>query len=292
MIHLFCDATQMAIAPALGGAIASVRWRGLPLLRPAPANVADASVLDMACFPMLPFANRIANGRFRAGGHDICLPPTMAAADPVHALHGLGWLGPWAATQVSARRAVLRWHHPGGAWPWAFAAAQDIALSPDGYRHRLTITNLAATPMPAGMGLHPFFPRGRAELVGQFGGHWAGAPGGIPTHHEPGPGPLAAPLGSAPVDHLFTPPPGRAVPVMLKWPGHRLTLRASADLRFTHIYVPPGGDFLCIEPVSHIPDAVNRAEPAALTGLRWLAPGATWTAAVRITAAATSPPPD
>ena len=33
-----------------------------------------------------------------------------------------------------------------------------------------------------------------------------------------------------------------------------------------HVYAPPGGDALCIEPVNHSPDALNR-EPGDMTVL-------------------------
>jgi aldose 1-epimerase len=41
----------------------------------------------------------------------------------------------------------------------------------------------------------------------------------------------------------------------------------------TVIYTPQAHDFFCVEPVSHMPNAVNRPEPADITGLRSLAPG-------------------
>jgi len=43
-------------------------------------------------------------------------------------------------------------------------------------------------------------------------------------------------------------------------------------MRWLHIYAPPGEDFFCVEPVSHRPDALNAADPAA-EGVRVLAPG-------------------
>lgn len=41
------------------------------------------------------------------------------------------------------------------------------------------------------------------------------------------------------------------------------------------IYTPQAHDFFCVEPVSHIPDAVNRREPPEMTGLTALPPGET-----------------
>ncbi|MEL7218992.1 MAG: hypothetical protein AAGK01_11250, partial [Pseudomonadota bacterium] len=51
------------------------------------------------------------------------------------------------------------------------------------------------------------------------------------------------------------------------------TIETSKDLAFTHVYSPPGEEFFCVEPVSHIPDAVNSALSNDETGLRILKPG-------------------
>jgi aldose 1-epimerase len=61
----------------------------------------------------------------------------------------------------------------------------------------------------------------------------------------------------------------------------RLVMQASAGLGRLVVYVPPGQDFFCVEPLSHVPDALNR--PAGMeTGLQVLGPGETWTETVRL----------
>ncbi|WP_255245609.1 hypothetical protein [Sphingobium sp. D43FB] len=58
--------------------------------------------------------------------------------------------------------------------------------------------------------------------------------------------------------------------------GLRLTLTASgAD--WLHVYRPPGSDAFCLEPVSHMPDALNRAD-----GMAIVVPGATHSLSMRI----------
>ena len=52
-----------------------------------------------------------------------------------------------------------------------------------------------------------------------------------------------------------------------------ISVTASEELRFLHLYMPRGEPFFCAEPVSAMPNAFNRQEPAELTGLRILAPG-------------------
>jgi hypothetical protein len=49
-----------------GGAIRGFSWRGENVLRPTPADAGD-DPFDAACFPMVPFVNRVALGRCNFG---------------------------------------------------------------------------------------------------------------------------------------------------------------------------------------------------------------------------------
>jgi aldose 1-epimerase len=55
--------------------------------------------------------------------------------------------------------------------------------------------------------------------------------------------------------------------VVTRGDGLRLTIRATGA-PFLHVYRPPGEPFFCLEPVSHLPDAINRG------GMPIIAPGA------------------
>ena len=48
-----------------------------------------------------------------------------------------------------------------------------------------------------------------------------------------------------------------------------LSIQAASNLRYVQIYTPPNQDFFCVEPVSHMPDAINRAPD----DMQLLAPG-------------------
>ena len=71
---------------------------------------------------------------------------------------------------------------------------------------------------------------------------------------------------------------------LITWPEQDLSLAITADPLFGHlvIYIPPGQDFFCVEPVSHVNDGFNLAERGvADTGVRVLAPGESLRGAVR-----------
>jgi aldose 1-epimerase len=70
----------------------------------------------------------------------------------------------------------------------------------------------------------------------------------------------------------------------MHWPENRLRLAIDSDPLFAHtvVYVPPERDFVCVEPVSHLANAVNLAPVGvADTGLRILAPGETFSGSIR-----------
>src|SRR6478736_4825963 len=75
------------IAPAAGGALASYRWRQngsvVDWLRPAdPAAINSRDAGAMACFPLVPYSNRIRGGRFEFAGRTVELP--TSPDDPHH----------------------------------------------------------------------------------------------------------------------------------------------------------------------------------------------------------------
>jgi aldose 1-epimerase len=259
---------RLAVSPSRGGGIERFAWRGHDVFRPFEGGDQPT---DLSCFPLVPFCNRITNRRLHFGSEDHLLPPAPQDIEPRHALHGIGWTCDWSVTESSSAATTLSLKHDGTQWPWKFVAGQEIVLNETGYIHRLSLTNTDARLMPAGLGLHPYFPNAEAKLQLGASGFWATGANLLPTHH--------AALTNQPnwfdgknYDHCFT---GRANPILLEWPTHRLRIHTSANLPYTHVFVPDGADFFCVEPVSHIPDAVNSTLSAEATGLRILEPGET-----------------
>ena len=54
----------------------------------------------------------------------------------------------------------------------------------------------------------------------------------------------------------------------------RFSLQLTSSLSYLVVYTPQERDYFCVEPVSHVSNAIHMAEPAA-HGLVALAPGAT-----------------
>jgi aldose 1-epimerase len=264
---------RLSVDPALGGSVRTFRLGDVDLLRPTPGEAAD--VLATASFPLAPYANRIAHGRFAFGGRTAQLAPNLAGQP--HPLHGDGWRGAWTVERADARSAALAFAPEASAWPWRYGARQAFELAADALAVTLCVENLDDAPGLFGLGFHPYFPHsGEARLTARTSGVWLPDAELLPARWAAGQ-PLgawaegAAPRGRELIDHCHTGWDGEArIDLGAGRPSLRLT--ASPELAWLHIYAPPDQDFFCVEPVSHAPNAFNMADPQA-NGVRILAPG-------------------
>lgn len=271
-----------ALSPECGGSILrfTVETRDGPidLMRPSawPA-LHPCEPLDLACFPLVPFSNRIARGRFEYGGVDVELPlnrPPMP-----HAIHGHGWQAPWSVVRLGEHEAVLAYRHAADAWPWDYEVTQTFSLEPDRLTVTLDLVNRGPAPMPAGLGLHPYFPKpAGTRLSAPASRVWLNDASHIPMESRVPPpewdfSRLHA-LDEITMDNGFGGWSGRA---RIEWPGPgpALEIEATSGLGHLVLYLPPDQPWFCLEPVSHMTNAVNRhgLPGSGETGLVELAPG-------------------
>ena len=289
IIALSAGRARLGVAPSLGGSIAYYRStdaaRSHDWMRAAsPADLASGQAGRLACFPLVPFSNRIRAGRFDFGGHAIRLP--LNQPPEPHAEHGHGWQAPWAVVESSVDHLVIRYDHATDAWPFPYRARQDFALSDDELRVTLSVENRGRETMPVGLGLHPYFPRtAQCRLVAPVEAMWATDAEVMPTMLTGADPRLASgnglPIAEAVLDNAFTGWGGEAT---IRWPerGAQLMIGADAPLRFLVVYTPADEDYFCAEPVSHCTDAFNLAAQGRRdTGMLTLDPGASLSATVR-----------
>lgn len=272
---------ELTLRPDLGGAIGRLRHRDRDLLRPTPDDADDA--LGTACFPLVPYANRIGHGRFVFDGEPVRLRPNFG--DHPHSLHGVGWRSAWTIEDVGSDYAKLSHAHAGDTdWPWDYRACQTVRIEPDCLQFTLEMTNESGRPMPGGLGFHPYFVTARGSRL-RFSSRrlWQTDEDQLPTRADP-PDCLADwengadchPQGL--IDHCYSGWQGDAV---LQTPAGEIVMSA-IGAHALHVHIPPGKNIVGLEPVTHMPDAVNRHESAADTGLRILAPGGTLHLSMRI----------
>ena len=291
------------IAPDIGGAIASFRWRDDDVLRPASDEArAAGDVRGFASYPLVPHSNRIAESLLRTpDGATYVLARNLG--DHPHRIHGVGWQRAWSVDEATPSHARLSFaHDPSGtgseAWPFAFESAQSFTLLATPTRAALTMTlsirNTDTRSFPFGLGWHPFFPREASTIVGFHAeAMWRVDETRLPTMLGPIPDearfdPPRA-LAEVALDNVFTGWSGWA---RLDWSGsnRRTVVEADRSCGFLVVYVPPGRDFVALEPVTHMTDAFNRdARGERDTGTRYLEPGAARSCTMRIVATAADP---
>jgi aldose 1-epimerase len=169
--------------------------------------------------------------------------------------------------------------HPRGPWPWRYRAEQTVSLESGQLRVTLSILNLDSEPMPAGIGLHPYFVRPHGLWLNACtGGRWATLPGetGLPHARDAAPEDLGAPGH----DHCFFGWDRRAE--IGAGDDLAISLTATPALGNLVIYTPPDEGYFCVEPVSHVNNAVNMDALAQAEQMVVLAPGETLQGAMTI----------
>ena len=279
------------VLPEAGAGLARLDWIAgpapAPLLRPlalAP-GAPPPTPSQLACFPMLPWANRIDPAGFEFDGRSI-VPPPNRPGEPCP-IHGDGWQYPWQVEAQSPGGVTLALDRRGGA-PFAYTAQLRWELSGPALMCTASITNTGPHAMPFGFGLHPFFPRSPGvQLQARAATMWTSGLDKLPLHEAaPKPGfdfNGGAGMPVEALDNLFCGWDGKA---HIAWPGSALSLSIEAGMNYYIVYAPSGADFFCFEPLDHAINAHKLAGGAAANGLSVLAPGQTLRHAVSFRAGA------
>ena len=260
-LRLSAGGWEAELFPQHGGLIAALRHHGRDVLRPLPPGTTEP--LEASCFPLVPYCNRIDHARFDWDGETVTVPRNFPP-EP-HNLHGIGWHANWEALEQGAAFCLLRHEYtPSEAksegWPWSYRAEQRLELGEGGLAVHLTLTNLSAFVMPAGLGFHPYFRRDDSTSV-RFEADEMIPVGDslIPTADRTPANALAewsdgTGLPPGLVDNCFT---GWAGEVTIEDAQGTITMRASGAPHL-HVFSPADGSALCFEPVTHEPDALNQ----------------------------------
>jgi aldose 1-epimerase len=265
----FSDGTvDVVVLPEVGARIHRLRAFGHDLLR-APADP-DEHVRDpffWGAYVMAPWCNRIEPGEVRVGSSRIAVPSNFPDGT---AIHGLVYARPWQ------RRAdgTLHVTCDGEGWPWAFEVDLAIRVADRTVRIDMRVSNLSDEPMPAGIGIHPWFRRPLLVAIHGDAVH----PSNLAT--EPLPEPVRGPFDLRRIAEM---PPGLdatwtdlADPaVELRWPD--LDIRATLRVRPTTAFIvaasPPHLDAIAVEPATHAPQGLRRMLASEPGGLAMLDPG-------------------
>lgn len=266
-----------------GGALRAVEWRGIPVLVPAGGPLSET-----ACFPLVPFGNRIAGNRFDFRGQTYTLEPNTG--DPL-VLHGGGWLEDWQLETQNNGALRLRLSCAASSRsPYAYDAFQHLSLDEERLSLTLGVTNRGDMALPFGIGLHPFFRR-TPDMTVQMRTRdmWSEGEGHLPKARQCVPKDLdfsePRAIPSRWINNAFEGFGGKA---RMHWPdiGLKVTLDCDPVFDVMMIYATAESasvgvsDFVCLEPMSHLPNAHNMAD---LGGLNILEPGENLAGSISLT---------
>ncbi|MDB5870324.1 MAG: aldose 1-epimerase [Polaromonas sp.] len=273
---LSAGSLELDVLPAIGGSIARFDTLGptgrQPLLRGTDSDYTD--VLESACFPLVPFVNRIRQGQFECGHQTIRLARNLPGdASP---LHGQGWRAAWTVESLQDDQMELVYQHDPGEWPWAYESRQRITLSPEGLSIELSCINRSAAPMPCGLGLHPYYPCTKeTRLDTDVVSVWTVDANVLPVANLPAIGPYSLQnrlICGQGLDNGFD---GWGGTARITWPASAMGLQLScADAPYFQVYSPAGRGFFAAEPVQHANAALNAPQVQwRQLGIRMLARG-------------------
>jgi aldose 1-epimerase len=268
------------IKPELGGCITGLWLRDVPVLRSTPAHELS-TVRQAGSFPLVPFSNRI--GHATLEWNSTSHPLVKNFSPEPHAIHGVGWLRPWTVLESDANFAMLSFEHqPDAAWPFAFDASQVFRVTANALEMTLSITNQSDKAAPAGLGFHPYFvKRPHSRITFEATGRWEMNNESLPTHRSDSSG-LNVRLAGLDVDHCFEGWNG-----VVNLHDELLSTRITSDMNRMVVFTNDSKDFVAIEPVSHVNNALNmthsQPEQADALGVTILQPGESMSAQMTIT---------
>lgn len=150
----FSDGTIEVVAlPEIGARLHRLRAFGHDLLR-TPEDL-DEHVRDpffWGAYVMAPWCNRIEAGPVRLGSRRIAVGSNFPDGS---AIHGQVYARPWDRRDDG----TLHVRGGGDGWPWEYEVAQRIEVVGCSVRIELNLVNVSEDPMPAGLGIHPWFRR-------------------------------------------------------------------------------------------------------------------------------------
>lgn len=233
---------KLQLQPELGGAVARFEWRGIPVFR---SRIGDHP-LESGCFPLVPFSNRIRNGKFVWNDRDVQLSHNLDTSS--HPIYGFGWMTAWDVVELGDHYAQMEHCYDGlGERPWAFRTLQSFKLAPAGLIIHISLENMSDECAPARLGFHPYFPQDEQMCCLAFQrGEWQNGPDSISVELKRATQAQdwwnGAPLGTRCVDTAYTEREGA---IQIFWPEQmtKLWMEPSCNLPFAAVFTPEGADY-------------------------------------------------
>jgi aldose 1-epimerase len=274
------DGLELVMLPELGARIHRLRVDDVDLLRtPEDAGTHRDDPFFWGAYVMAPWCNRAPAEPFDVAGRTVRLRANFGDGS---AIHGLVYDRPWEPRDDGSLRVAI--DEGEGGWPWAF----EVTVHPEVHGRTLSlgyeVVNRSDAPMPAGIGLHPWF------VAPVTLGVPAEAVYPVNTASPPLPSPIE---GTFDLRSAATPPPGvdatwtnLATPAVdLVWPelGLGATIEVEAPRVCVAVAAPEPLGAVAVEPQTHAPDGLRRVAHGEPDAPDLLDPGASLRLALRVT---------
>jgi aldose 1-epimerase len=295
-------ATVVSMVAPLGNVYQMV-VKGQNVIRTPFADVSEFRARPgLSGIPLLaPFANRLDEPAFYANGRKYAFDMELGNVRGPIPIHGFlagaaDWKlieakadgsGAWATCTLEFYR-YPQWMKQ---FPFAHTLTITYRLEDGVLEVRTRIDNLSAEAMPVSIGFHPYFQltdsaRDDWMLSVPARTHWRLAANKIPTGEtEPVeqvfPDPHSVALRNYDLDHVFgdlaRDKDGRAV-MSVRGKTQQLDVLVGPNYRALVLYAPnrDGQNFIAIEPMAAITDAMNLAQKGLYKELQSIAPGGSW----------------
>ncbi|MGZ6372787.1 MAG: aldose epimerase family protein [Candidatus Limnocylindria bacterium] len=254
---------HLELLPEVGARLHRLRVFGHDLLR-TPDDPAEHArdPFRWGAYVMAPWCNRIAAGPTEVDGRLVDLRSNFPDGT---AIHGQLYAARWDVESDGSLSTTRR----GDGWPWRYRSSLRITLNGAVLTIDQSLTNLGPGPMPAGLGLHPWFRRPLDLRVA--------AEAVIPTNLDSDASvePVAGVwdlrrMRPAPddLDATWLAPGDPAVE--LRWPeiDVQAVMRVRSDAGVCICVASPSSlDAVAVEPQTHAPQGLRRflrGEPGAL----------------------------
>lgn len=263
-----------------------------------------------------PWANRLDEPAFYANGKRYAFDMTLGNVRGATPIHGfLSTTDAWRLVEVKADATAawatsrLEFRQPAWTKQWPFAHTIEIThrLQDGVLEVRTKIINASSEPMPVAIGFHPYFQltdsrRDDWKLTVGARTHWLLSPNKIPTGEVESIDRLldrpSAALRDYNLDDVFgdlqRDARGRATMTVVG-KSERLDVELGPKFRSVVIWAPNSadtgrgsqrltgppnpvdrGDFICLEPMAGITDALNLSQKGLYKELQTIAPGGSW----------------
>lgn len=237
------DRTTLSFDATHGGRVAQVTFDGAPLL--VEDGVGVDPVLGWGCYPMVPWAGRLRDGRFQFRRDVVNMP----ANERSHAMHGVGFLNEWNVVGVGTSSLVARLDLDRVGWPFTSWCEQRLSLGPDSLHLELSVHG-KDREFPAQVGWHPWFLPPTVLDV-SFATMFVRDAEGLTTTRT-------CPPTDQPWDDCFT--DADADPRLVV---NGVNVQLSSTCRYWVVYTG-NQNGVCVEPQSGPPDAFNTTSPSHL----------------------------